>query len=203
MIPRKLAWLTFAAWPAPAYAHSPVPGIEGFFTGLLHPFSTPAQALLMLGLGLLIGGFDNRLVRWPFAVFVSATLLGILVGVGIGWIDALMFATAFVACALAALSPGRFLVVSVAVVAAGGFWIGLMSLPDPGPLRDRIITTLGSFMGASLGLLYIFYVLTFVRESNWNWVPIAFRVAAAWIGAITVLMLALLFAPGESIVPTD
>ena len=73
---RKLAWLAFAAWPVPAYAHSPVPGIEGFYIGLLHPFSTPAQALLMLGLGLLIGGFDKRFFGWPFLAFVIFVLFG-------------------------------------------------------------------------------------------------------------------------------
>jgi hypothetical protein len=191
-------WLVLAAGPTPALAHSPVPGIEGFYIGILHPFSTPAQALLMLGLGLAVGAFAPRRAGWAMGTFLAATLIGILIGLIPADLDTALFATAFLAAAAAALAPGRLLPVAVALALVGGVLIGLASVPDPGPTRDRVITMMGSFVGANLGLLYLFGFGMIVRERYTQpWVAIAFRVAAAWVGAISLLMLALRLAPGE------
>ncbi|AML53408.1 HupE/UreJ family protein [Falsihalocynthiibacter arcticus] len=191
MIARWLSGVALSIAPYPAYAHSPIPGIEGFYTGLIHPFSTPAQALLMLGLGLLVGGFPPLRARWPLCVFLPSMIVGMLVSNIIGQSDLEMFTTTFAACALAALA--------IAFTAIGGIWMGSISLADPGPLRDRIITTLGAFIGANLGLLYIFGISDFIRgKYTWPSVPIAFRIVSAWVGAISLLMLALLFAPEQT-----
>ena len=54
-------------------------------------------------------------------------------------------------------------------------------------------------VGANVGLLYVYGMILFVRERyTWEWVGIALRVAAAWLGAISLLMLALRFAPGDA-----
>ncbi len=199
MIARWLSCLALVAWPVPAHAHSSVPGIEGFYTGLLHPLSTPPQALLMLGLGLMAGGFDNKQARWPLGVFMAAMFIGLLISGVLEQTDIAMFATACVACALSALATGRHLLAAVAVAAVGGICIGAVSLSDPGQLRDRVITTLGAIVGANIGLLYIFVGQHFLRERySWTWVTIAFRIAAAWIGAVSLLMLALLLAPEQA-----
>lgn len=80
MRPRRLGWAALAVLPSPALAHYPVPGLEGFYTGLAHPYSTPAQALAVLGLGLLIGWLTPQQARIAFAVFLAATLAGVLTG---------------------------------------------------------------------------------------------------------------------------
>jgi len=190
-----LAWLAMLAGAGPAHAHSPVPGIEGFYIGLLHPFSTPSQALLMIGIGLLVGGFDVERARWHLGAFLAVTFIGILAGGGFEDLDATMFAAAFSACALAALVPGKLLPITIVLVMFAGFQIGAASIPDPGPTRDRVITMTGSLVGANVGLLYMFGIIVFVRERYpWRWVEIALRVMAAWLGAISLLMLALRFA---------
>ena len=194
---KRLAWLPFFMGAKPALAHSPVPGIEGFYVGLIHPFSTPPQALLMIGLALLVGGFAPERARWVFSGFVVASFIGLFAAIGIEELDVIMFAVAFAACALAALLPGKVLPFAIAITCAGAFLIGDASVPDDGPARDRLFTMSGSMVGANIGLLYLFGVSLVIRERyTMAWVTIAFRVAAAWLGAISLLMLALGFAEG-------
>ncbi|MGI9399997.1 MAG: HupE/UreJ family protein [Rhizobiaceae bacterium] len=184
---------------SPAHAHSPFPGIEGFYVGLIHPFSTPSQALLMFGLGLLIGGFETQKVRWLLAAFVAATFAGILMGPGSIEFETAMFAIAFVACAWAALVPGKLLPIAVVLPAIGGVLIGMASVPDPGPAIDRLVTMFGSIVGANIGLVYIWAIIYIVKERySWAWVDIGFRVLAAWLGAISLVMLALGFATNNA-----
>lgn len=189
---RRLAWLPLGLAAGPAQAHAPIPGIEGFYVGLLHPFSTPAQAVLMLGVGLLIGGFDVAKARWNWGVFAGLVVVGLFAGSAALDLDAMMFAAAFAACAAAALLPGRLMPLAIALAATSGFLIGSVSIPDEGVMRDRVITMSGSVIGANVGLLYIFGTIYVVRKRyTWPWVGIALRVAAAWTGAIALLMFAL------------
>lgn len=192
---RRVCWLPLMLSATPAAAHSPVAGIEGFYVGLIHPFSTPPQILLMLGLGLLVGGFGPQNAKWVFPVFFAASLTGVFLALGFEHLDALMYAAAFAACALAALAPARLIALAIALAGIGAFLIGDASVPDDGPIRDRLFTMSGSIVGANVGLLYLFGLSLVIRERYTKpWTGIAFRVAGAWAGAISLLMLALLFA---------
>lgn len=189
---RRWAWLPLAVGATPVQAHSPVPGIEGFYVGLLHPFSTPAQTLLMVGLALLAGGVGVEKVRWLLGAFLITSFAGLLLGPRIAELDPPMFAMAFACSALAALVPDKLVPLAVVFAGIGGYLIGEVSIPDEGPARDRIITMSGSVIGANLGLLYLFGVSYIIRERyKWAWVEIAFRVIAAWLGAVALLMFAL------------
>jgi hypothetical protein len=189
---RRLVWFPFLLGADPAFAHAPIPGIKGFYTGLIHPFSTPAQALLILGLGLLIGGLAVEKIRWNWGTFSVSLLAGLIAGSNSLEVDAMMFASAFAACSVAALFPGRLMQVAIVLSAIGGFLTGSASIPEDGEMQDRIITISGSIVGASIGLLYIFGLILVIRERyTWPWVGTALRVVAAWLGAIALLMLAL------------
>lgn len=189
---RHWLWLPFVFGAAPAYAHAPIAGIQGFYAGLLHPFSTPSQALLMLGIGLMIGGFALPQAWRIWSAFVVACFIGMFVGSVDLNLDTALFTVAFVACGLAALAWGRFALFAVAVAAVGGSLIGSASIPDGGETAARAFTMAGSMVGANVGLLYIFGIVHILHTRyTWPWVPIAFRVAAAWVGAMSLLMLAL------------
>lgn len=191
----RLAWLPLLAGAGPAHAHGAVPGIEGFYVGVIHPFSTPSQVLVMLGLGLLACGFTVDKARWVLAGFLVASLSGMVLGPRDGIVDAIVFATAFVASAVAAIGPGKLLPVAIGLACIAGFIIGTLSIPDDGPVRDRLFTMSGSFLGANLGLLYLLGINHITREYYTSPLTgIAFRIAAAWLGAIALLMLALGFA---------
>lgn len=191
----RLVWLPLFLVASPAYAHAPIPGIKGFYVGLLHPFSTPAQALLMLGMGLLAGFCVVDKAKWFLSAFLLATLIGVFFGSAEWDLDPALYATAIGVCVLAALVPGKLAPVAIALTAVGGVLIGSVSITDAGLTQDRVITTSGSIVGANIGLLYLWGFTHFVQDQYpWPWVRIAFRVAAAWIGAIALLMLALAFA---------
>ncbi|MCA0930583.1 HupE/UreJ family protein [Ruegeria profundi] len=191
--PRPLTYLPLLVLVAsPASAHSPVPGMEGFYVGLLHPFSTPPQALLLLGLALVAGGFETARVQWLLGSFLVASLGGLMLAFGFEELDATMFALAFVVCSVAALFPGKLFPVALALIGVGAFLIGDASVPDEGPPQDRLFTMSGSMVGANMGMLYLVGIFLLIKERfTQPWVGIAFRVAAAWIGAVSLLMLAL------------
>ena len=161
----RLCAVLLALYAAPpAQAHSPVPGIEGFYVGLLDPLSAAPQALVLLGLGLLIASFDKSKAVWQLVAFAAASLAGIVLGASLLRFDAALLATATVAGALAAFAPSRQWVVCLVLAVIGGFYVGAVSIPDPGPVRDRIITVSGSFVGANLALLYVFGAIVYAKE---------------------------------------
>ncbi len=192
---RRLSWLTLALVLAPTqvHAHGALPGIEGFYTGLIHPFSEPAPALLMLSVGALVGSFSSERYVWLAGPFALAMLVGLVFGGGIAGIDGVMLAVTVGATLLVALAPGRLFLAAAFVVAAGGLLIGLISLPDPGPTRDRVITVLGSLVGANLFVLYVFSLaqVAFPERIDAKWVTLGLRIVSAWMCAIAALLLAL------------
>ncbi len=136
-----------------ALAHSPFPGIKGFYTGLLHPISTPEQVLALLALGMMLG------LRWPgwfkvpFFAFASSTLLGIFLGQlgiaqGIG--ESVLLLVAVVAATLSALYPPGLFALFVILPSIAGALIGFLSTPDPGSLTATTVSLFGSFVGANL-----------------------------------------------------
>jgi hydrogenase/urease accessory protein HupE len=189
--------LTLAA--APARAHSPVDGFDGFLIGFLHPLGTPSQILALLALGLLAARgwperFDLRL-----AIFAG----GLAAGFAAGQLGADAAATEPVllglALALATLGallpqlPGR---ATAGAAALAGLGVGIVSTPDPGPPGAVTITLIGSFLGATLALLYLAAAAGWLaRRFPAPWMAIGQRVLAAWIAAISMVMLALVFAP--------
>ena len=184
----------------PALAHAPVPGIKGFYIGLIHPFSTPAQALLILGVGLVTAGFPVSKVRWFVSLFFVMSVLGVFVGSATFEPDMAMYCAAVVACTLAALAPGKFPLPVLICAALGGLLIGFVSVPDDGPARDRLFTMTGSIAGANIGLLYLYGISSVIQERfEQDWIGIGFRVLAAWLGAIALLMLALAYSQATTI----
>jgi len=74
-----------------------------------------------------------------------------------------------------------------------------MSVPDDGTMQDRVITMAGSILGANIGLLYLFGIINFVNDRfTWDWIAIAIRVLSAWVGAFSLVMLALQFSATQT-----
>lgn len=195
---RRTAVLTAAVLPAPAFAHGTVPGIQGFYTGVLHPFSTSAQVLLLPLLALLIGGLAFRWMSRALGVFATGTLLGVLAGLLTGILpdDTALFAVAICAGALAALTPGRLPALTLLPAAFGGVLIGMESVPDPGPLGARIVMITGALLGANIAVFYMSMgVNGALVKFDRPWVRIGFRIGAAWLTAISMVMLAMRYAP--------
>ena len=184
--------------PAVAVAHSPIPGIEGFYVGLLHPLSDVAQLLALLALAVMLGlGF-----RQSAAASLAALALSLLIGIILGqfaltadWLQGGLLVVAVAAAATSALLPLLPIMAAVLFALVVGILVGIASTPDPGPLRATLTTLAGSFVGACLLVLYVAGGVDWLRQTyTQHWVQIGIRVVAAWIGAISVLMTALAFA---------
>lgn len=183
--------LALCLLPSSAVAHSPVPGIAGFYTGILHPLSTPGQLLGLLSLGLMLGFRWPQWFAWAALSFAVSCLLGIYLGqLGFmpNWSELVLLVLAALAAALAALYPSGYFVAFVAFSSVCGFLIGVLSTPDPGPLNDTIITLAGSFVGANIALIYASGGIGWLQERFiQQWMHVGLRVVAAWIATISVL----------------
>ena len=188
--------------PSSAVAHSPVPGIAGFYTGVLHPLSTPGQLLSLLSLGLMLGFRWPQWFGWAALAFAVSCLLGICLGqLGFvpNWSELVLLVLAALAAALAALYPSGYFVAFLVFSSVCGFLIGVLSTPDPGPLNDTIITLAGSFVGANIVLIYASGGIGSLQERfTQQWMHVGLRVVAAWIAAISVLAALLTLATGQS-----
>jgi hydrogenase/urease accessory protein HupE len=182
-----------------AQAHSPVPGIEGFYIGLLHPLSSPAQILLILSAGLLIGGFPRDRVRWLLAAFLGCSFAGLFWSGG-DVSDTLAYTVVIATSALAAASANRLFPAAVGCVAIAGLLLGAISVPDGGLWWDRFVTMSGSLAGLNILMLYLSGCVVLLNERVlWAMLPVAFRIAAAWIAAVSSMMLAIQFAPASTV----
>ena len=182
----------------PAAAHSPVNGVEGFYTGLLHPLTTPEQILALLATGLLLGSFPLRRLAPAFAALLIGLLGGLVLGGDAAASAPSLYAFSAAVGVAAAITPGRSIATVVVAAGAAGLLLGFASLPDPGPPLDRFVTMAGSIIGVLLLILYLAGALDLLRERiDSPVVRIGLRVVAAWIAAIAVLMLALVLSPPE------
>ncbi len=184
--------------PTVAVAHSPIPGIEGFYTGLLHPLSNVPQLLALLALAVMLGhGF-----RQSPASSLAALAFGLLIGIVLGqlaltsdWLQAGLLIAAVAAAATSALFPALPIVVAALFALVVGILVGIASTPDPGPLRATLMTLAGSFVRANLFVPSVADGVAWIRQKyTKHWVQVGIRVVAAWICAISVLMTALALA---------
>jgi hydrogenase/urease accessory protein HupE len=171
------------------------PGAEGFYTGLLHPVSTPPPLLAVLGIGVLLGQAGLQQALASLKAFALAAALGLLLcvfGVSHPAQELLLLSIAVTASSLAAIAPARLEVPGILLAGMGGLLIGIVSTPDPGPLRATVVTVAGSYVGANAVLLYASGGVMWIREHlKQPWVHIGLRVVSAWIAAISCLMVAL------------
>lgn len=182
--------------PQPALAHSSLPGIEGFYSGLVHPLVSYHQLLALLGLGVMLGLGRTAWFGTAWPVFAAFAIVGMGTGLS-GYLPADKTAglllIGFLAATMAAIHPPGIFVLSVFLSALAGIFYGFSSVPDAGPMRDMIITLFGSFVGANLLLVYVGGGLNWFRNRiSGGWVNIASRIAAAWIATISVSMAALI-----------
>ncbi len=182
---------------APAVeAHSPFPGLKGLYAGFLHPLTQPAQIMLLLTLGLLIGDRAER-VRQPATVVTIGGVLAGLIGaaaLGLAGDHGEVLSGLVVIGAAAVLYRRTPDAVVVAHAMPAGLALGMASVPDPGGWRDMAITSTGSWFGVGFFALLAIGAMAAAVE---RWPGPVFdtvrRIAAAWLLAISGLYAALLW----------
>lgn len=177
-----------------AAAHSAIPGIAGFYWGLLHAFSVPGAILTLLALGLLI---QQRLPagQIAFGGFATAIPAGAALSAltGQAWNAAsLLVGLAALTGLLVVLDLRLHAKVLASLGAIAGLACGYVSWPDPGPWGAMLLSALGAVLGSVIILTITAGGVAALRaELGWNWLAIAVRVIGAWIFAIATLLAAL------------
>ncbi len=185
-----MAGLAAMAAPGLAAAHSPIPGIGDFYSGLLHPFFVPAHLMALLALGLLIGQRGLVKARWAAIALLTSIPVGLAVSAASGLPDldiGLLGGSLVIAAgvALARPVPDAVLVPGAAVI---GLLIGLGSNPETLAASARWAALAGTWLGASLAVLW---PAAMVEMASRPWIKLGVRIGASWIAASAMLVLSL------------
>ena len=188
-------WLPVAglllALPVSASAHTAISGVGDFFGGVLHPLTTPAHLLVLLGLGLLAGRQTPLNLKIPLAAFIPVSALALVLtttGLVKTVYPPILISIALVAGALIALGRPLPSTVIGALFVVAAFALGLDSAVENGTPISITKTLLGTWLGLILVVADIAYYLSFVTKQKWQQVGI--RVAGSWITAASFMILA-------------
>ena len=199
------AGLLLVTWPALAWAHSPVPGLGKFYSGMLHPVLAPAALIALVALGLLIGQRGLANARMPVLAFLVAVALGGVAGSHFGLplgpeigsqlgsqspglnIDTGLLALGLLvaACVLTAWQPTPAALMALA--GSVGALAGL-GLSDMAVGAGRWVVLSGTWLGAAFLALGVAAVAELAHQA---WQQIGLRVVASWLAASALLVLGL------------
>lgn len=180
------------AWPAWAWAHSPVPGLGRFYNGMLHPVLAPAALIALVAWGLLIG--QRGLVASRAAVLsLCGGLLAGLVG-GSQW-PGVYPETALLllglCCAAGVIAVARMPAATLLLLGGTLGGVAGWALADMAVGTGRWVVISGTWLGSALLALGVAAVVELARRP---WQHIAVRVVASWLAASALLVLGLQWA---------
>lgn len=181
-----------------AEAHAPIAGLGIFYAHLLDPFVAPSHGLLLVAAALMCGqqgrdGARRGVVAFciAFACGLIATQFGAMGGVR----EQVLLAASLVIGAAVCLDRPVGRLVTVLAAAGAGLLLGLDSETAGETPRENALT----LAGLASGLFYMLILiagLTVGFKKHWH--RIGVRIAASWIVAASVLVLALsLAAPAK------
>jgi len=184
--------------PMLAHAHSPYPGVRGFYVGAMHPLTTPSHVLLIIAISILLGiRVTEGRMRYLAAIF-SMTAVGLI----LAFVLASFFPAALLILLLTTVL-GVLIIIPTALpgwaftafAGASGFLLAMESIPDPGAFLDVLITVFGSLVGIHYLIMYGSKGASYTLE-RWDSqvMQIGIKVVGSWITAIGLLMLALTLA---------
>jgi hydrogenase/urease accessory protein HupE len=188
---KALVFWALLAIPQLGLAHSPIEGIDSFYSGLLHPVFVPAHLLLVIALGLFIGQRrvkDNQSAVLAFLVAVAAGLIAAWFSVGTNIEVFILSTAAFIGILIvASFAVNPYLCALIAALA--GFLLGADSAQETLSGQDKFVTLFGSGLGLYLLLLYPMAAADVFHKKSWQ--RIGVRVVGSWIAASSLLVLAL------------
>lgn len=183
--------LLLLGWPTTVHAHGQIKWSDAYIGGLLHPITTPAHLLILLGLGLWLGQRSPMRLTPPITVLLVSSALA-LAFTAKGWIASvyppLLTCLALSLGILVALQKKLPPMAMFALFAAAGLFIG----GDSGFESDSRRAIFKSLLGTWLAINLLVTVLAIHVEtfSKRDWQKIGIRVMGSWIIAISLLVLA-------------
>jgi urease accessory protein len=179
----------FCLAPMSAHAHLVQTGFGTFYDGLVHLVLTPADLLVVLGLGLLAGSCGAAASRGVLLALPGAWLVGGLNGVSspsapaLPWATTISFGMTGLLLAMnAKLSKPWIMSFAGAAGLLHGYINGVTMAPEAPDWLSLIGVTTMVFM-------LVTWLAAFVVSVHAYWVRIAVRVAGSWIVAVGLLSL--------------
>jgi urease accessory protein len=196
-LPHALLAVALVAATGPAAAHSPIPGIGVFYSGVLHPFIAPALLLSLVALGLHLGQGsqgDVARVRVPLLAYAFALLAGLVLHAWTGEIDTdrLLLVCGALAGVVTAAAWAPPIWSSALLAGVIGLAVGVASTPSGVEGRAYAGMLAGTVIASIFLPLWVTVVVSFFHRA---WLHIAARVLGSWMAAAAVLVLSLSFAP--------
>jgi len=162
-----------------------------FVSGALHPVTTPAHVLILLGLGLFAGQQASESLKPPMMAFAlsSTVALGLCIFPVVSSVyQPLLLGLALGLGTLVAMEAKIPIIAKIALFLAAGAAIGLDSAPENGSTRAVIKTLLGTWVCL---MIVVFDLAVYVSSGvKKKWIRIGVRVLGSWIIAISLLVLA-------------
>lgn len=181
--------------PQTALAHAPIQGISSFLNGMLHPILVPAHLLLLLAVGLLLGQQRLNKIELTLAAYTVATMLGLALtwfSIEVNFELALLALSAVLGLMITLqLSLHRLWCVLICCLA--GFVLGVDSTQEQLLAKDKLFALFGCLVALHFIVLYPMALAESFNKKALQ--QIGVRIAGAWITAISLLVLALVFAP--------
>jgi hydrogenase/urease accessory protein HupE len=169
------------------------PGMGDFISGLLHPWMTPTHLVILFALGLWLGQHVPLRLALPLKVFVPISAVALALTT-LHWIAVvpppILVAIAFVTAAVVALDARLPDYAAAVLLTAAAVAIGLDSGVETGTPFTIFKTLFGTWVSLGIGLINIGYYVSLATERKRKWIDIGVRVAASWIVAVSLMMLA-------------
>jgi hydrogenase/urease accessory protein HupE len=188
----KLLFATFLSlFSSAVWAHAPVPGLNSFLNGAVHPLLIPAHTILLISLGLLIGRQGGDSIRKVLPVFMVLAIPGVMLST---WVEGgdywVLIILVFAFCFGALIALGKTLptwhLIVLAVTTA--MLIGVDSAQTAFSGEERYIALGGTVVGASILLIYA-SGLTEYLQKLWQGIPV--RIIGSWVAASAIMVLTL------------
>jgi urease accessory protein len=179
----------FCLTPMSARAHLVQTGFGTFYDGMVHLVLTPADLLIVLGLGLLAGSCGAPAARGVLLALPGAWLIGGLIGVSSSsvysfpWATTLSFGLVGLLVAINARLP-RAWIASFAGVA--GLLHGYMDGSTMAPETQDWLSLAGI---TTMVFILVTWLAALVVSLRADWARITVRVAGSWIVAVGLLSL--------------
>lgn len=169
--------------------------MQGLYWGMLHPFTSGPQILLLIALSLFV---QQRLPESENTF--NGLCIGCLLGAGAAAsglaapdVDVGLVIGAIVVGTLVTSALGRRSMFLWAVGVIAGLLCGYTSWPEPGPLPDMLYSGAGAIIGSIVIIILVAGGTELIwQKTGWPWISIAVRVVGSWTTAIAVLLGALL-----------
>ncbi|MEJ2308342.1 MAG: HupE/UreJ family protein [Gammaproteobacteria bacterium] len=186
--------------PGLVMAHSPIEGMDSFYSGVLHPALVPAHLLVLLTAGMLIGQQGLKKMQPPMIAFLLMLIVMLLLT---GLLDvalaenaalALMLSVAVLCGLLVAFEVSLSQLSLMAIALLTAFLVGMDSSQPELAGRARLAILTGTGVGAFLLILYAAAAAEFASRA---WQKIGIRILGSWATASAFIVLAFTFAsPG-------